>query len=305
MKNEQLLKAIENASASFVEAVKAMTQLSNAVLSLNKKHDVKEKTAPLPNPKPNEIKEWNEAMIIWKKIMMKKFPDEFQNTTPSSQITDALAGMHEENPEGLYKKFHEPYNVPIDPKIKVEYSFPTSASYMAACIKDLEKHSPSLKNGKMMLDDKSIMGLNSYPDYVCVKDVDIYDDIKCGNVFKFFEGIGYKNICYPSDTIILPEFFTVDHKDHFKVYDPKKEVEAEKLNKQCEELIEKFMPLVSKWKFEGNTIINEAEHYNGVWSYSDNNKRKAAIRCAILHCELCNHDSSAKLILQLQKMLSE
>lgn len=82
-------------------------------------------------------------------------------------------------------------------------------------------------------------------------------------------------------------------------------VEAEKLNKQCEELIEKFMPLVSKWKFEGNTIINEAEHYNGVWSYSDNNKRKAAIRCAILHCELCNHDSSAKLILQLQKMLSE
>ena len=60
----------------------------------------------------------------------------------------------------------------------------------------------------------------------------------------------------------------------------------QELEFKCEELIAKFMPLVTKWKFEGNTIVNQEETYSGVWSYSDNNKRKAAIKIAILHCEL-------------------
>lgn len=79
---------------------------------------------------------------------------------------------------------------------------------------------------------------------------------------------------------------------------------------KCEELIAKFMPLVTKWKFEGNTIVNQEETYSGVWSYSDNNKRKAAIKIAILHCELnmvlpltTKHFETIKN--KLEKMLSE
>lgn len=82
---------------------------------------------------------------------------------------------------------------------------------------------------------------------------------------------------------------------------------------KCEELIEKFMPLVTKWKFEGNTIVNQEETYSGVWSYSDNNKRKAAIKIAILHCELllCKiiiepHFINTNIIKnKLEKMLSQ
>lgn len=79
---------------------------------------------------------------------------------------------------------------------------------------------------------------------------------------------------------------------------------------KCEELINHFMPLVTKWKFEGNTIVNQEETYSGVWSYSDNNKRKAAIKIAILHCELnmvlpltTKHFETIKN--KLEKMLSE
>jgi hypothetical protein len=57
------------------------------------------------------------------------------------------------------------------------------------------------------------------------------------------------------------------------------------IKKQCEELIQKFMPLLTNWKFEGNTV-NEVESYSGIWSYSNSNKRKAAIKCAIQHCDL-------------------
>ncbi len=82
---------------------------------------------------------------------------------------------------------------------------------------------------------------------------------------------------------------------------------------KCEELIAKFMPLVTKWKFEGNTIVNQEETYSGVWSYSDNNKRKAAIKIAILHCELllCKiiiepHFINTNAIKnQLEKMISQ
>lgn len=89
--------------------------------------------------------------------------------------------------------------------------------------------------------------------------------------------------------------------------DLQKEVEIEK---HCEELIAKFMPLVTKCKFEGPTIVNQEETYSGVWSYSDNNKRKAAIKVAIKHCELNikNHGSGLyfeTMKSQLQKMLSE
>ena len=105
-------------------------------------------------------------------------------------------------------------------------------------------------------------------------------------------------------------YFEIDFKKkETPLADLQKEVEIEK---QCEELINHFMPLITKWKFEGNKIINQEETYSGVWSYSDNNKRKAAIKVAIRHCELkamfipiSSMTQNELVISQLKKMLSQ
>ena len=83
---------------------------------------------------------------------------------------------------------------------------------------------------------------------------------------------------------------------------------------QANDLVDKFMPLVNGWSKKDkadrplNAIIG-----NAFWSYSDLNQRKAAIKCAIVHCELM----MSELIIdpkfhqwndlksELQKMLSE
>jgi len=84
------------------------------------------------------------------------------------------------------------------------------------------------------------------------------------------------------------------------------------IDKQANELIDKFMPLVNGWRANDPCGLIDAEIDNVVWSLSDYNKRKAAINIAIKHCELyLNPDSVissfhfGRLKSQLQKMLSE
>lgn len=82
---------------------------------------------------------------------------------------------------------------------------------------------------------------------------------------------------------------------------------------QANELVDKFMPLVNKWKSEHNVILGEKESYSGVWSYSVPNQRKAAIRCAIMNCDIIRAKAITAseicglndLKSELQKMLSE
>ena len=381
-------------------------------------------------------------------------------------MVDWLAGMYE---NGLYKKFHEAYNVSLDHKVTVDfaksaaynavtfmqdekvieasikafkeavkkYAFDDDATYPNyVCIKDVDNFYPTKKGTKLkfhskVLNDvyyfwKSSCGYQNivpfnfikenpdffrefetqnkilskevtnkfndkYPDYICIKDL-IEHQIKRGDIFRYKlmehnSGYYYKNISSDSKIGYTHNFLKQDYRYHFEVDQDKiefhdkdgyawfvitksnkfwqdfakkkaeeinpfeikknpdgsyyfeisinkkatplanlqKEVIAEQLTKldekfykdqglefKCEELIEKFMPLVTKWKFEGNTIVNQEETYSGVWSYSDNNKRKAAIKIAILHCELllckiihAHHYANTSLIKnQLEKMLA-
>lgn len=92
------------------------------------------------------------------------------------------------------------------------------------------------------------------------------------------------------------------------------------LRKQANDLVDKFMPLVNQWD-ETKPKYNECyqgainEPIIGVWYYSKQNQRKAAIKCAIRHCEIVLNDqklafpdwiyNSSKIKSELQKMLSE
>lgn len=91
----------------------------------------------------------------------------------------------------------------------------------------------------------------------------------------------------------------------------------ESLLVQANELIDKFMPLVNGWD-KNQPKHNECyqgainEPVIGLWYYSQQNQRKAAIKCAIVHCELWievafGHAADEALLIksQLQKMLSE
>lgn len=98
----------------------------------------------------------------------------------------------------------------------------------------------------------------------------------------------------------------------------------ESLEKQANELIDKFMPLVNGWD-KNQPKHNECyqgainEPVIGLWYYSQQNQRKAAIKCAIVHCELMSKEFETRKYLltelkqidlvhlksKLQKMLSE
>ena len=103
--------------------------------------------------------------------------------------------------------------------------------------------------------------------------------------------------------------------------DLNKEVEIEK---QCNELIDHFMPLVNGWIKEERLEINCTHGSDRSlkidstnipfenWSCSIPNQRKAAIKVAIRHCELkamfiplSSRVQNELVISQLQKMLSE
>lgn len=109
--------------------------------------------------------------------------------------------------------------------------------------------------------------------------------------------------------------------------DLSKETKTDKdveLEKQANELIDKFMPLVNGWD-KNQPKHNECyqgainEPVIGLWYYSQQNQRKAAIKCAIVHCELMSKEFETRKYLltelkqidlvhlksQLQKMLSE
>ena len=86
---------------------------------------------------------------------------------------------------------------------------------------------------------------------------------------------------------------------------------------QANDLVDKFMPLVNGWN-EDKPKYNECyqgainEPIIGVWYYSKQNQRKAAIKCAIVHCELwwektfgCAAQEPLNIKEELQKMLSE
>lgn len=102
--------------------------------------------------------------------------------------------------------------------------------------------------------------------------------------------------------------------------DLSKEVKIDKdveLEKQANELIDKFMPLVNGWKtVDGMGYIGQDSKQ---WIYNTWCQRQAAIKCAIVHCELMSKEFETRKYLltelkqidlvhlksQLQKMLSE
>lgn len=99
--------------------------------------------------------------------------------------------------------------------------------------------------------------------------------------------------------------------------DLQKEVEIEK---KCEELIAKFMPFVNEWKeCDSNakdvllTKTDDPDVYKRPYNWKYKNKREAAIKVAILHCELllckiihAHHYADTSLIKnQLEKMLEQ
>jgi hypothetical protein len=90
-----------------------------------------------------------------------------------------------------------------------------------------------------------------------------------------------------------------------------KEVDIEK---KANELIDKFMPLVNGWRANDPCCLIDAEIDNVVWSLSDYNKHKAAIKCAIMHLNLSlayGYEKNSEIeevkaiLFELQKMLSE
>lgn len=104
--------------------------------------------------------------------------------------------------------------------------------------------------------------------------------------------------------------------------EPKKETPLSDLNKevqeeqsyiiQAKEAVDKFMPLVNGWRANDPCGLRDAEANKIVWSLSDHNHKKAAIKVAIAHFELIQkqggwltHIDCVQIINELQKMLSE
>lgn len=158
---------------------------------------------------------------------------------------------------------------------------------------------------------------NEHPDYVCIDSVP--PEIKRGDIFRYqfdekIHDYYYQNVSSKSTTGYDPEFFTNNYRTHFEVYQPKKatpltdlanEVEIEK---EANELIEHFMPLVNGWVSQGESTFSSCG--GKIWLYCISEQRKAAIGIAIKHCELnmilpltSKHFDALKS--QLQKMLSE
>lgn len=112
-----------------------------------------------------------------------------------------------------------------------------------------------------------------------------------------------------SDKVSPDNLSKVESTKETPLTDLANEVEIEK---QANELIEHFMPLVTEWKENDPCGLTNIEMGTVRWSWSIPNKRKAAIRCAIRHCELndevikfqSNRNNEA-IKSQLQKMLSE
>lgn len=81
---------------------------------------------------------------------------------------------------------------------------------------------------------------------------------------------------------------------------------------QAKEAVDKFMPLVTGWRANDPCGLRDAEVKKVVWSLSDYNHKKAAIKVAIAHFELIQkqggwltHIDCVQIINELQKMLSE
>lgn len=101
--------------------------------------------------------------------------------------------------------------------------------------------------------------------------------------------------------------------------EPKKETPLAYLNKEVEiekqanELIDHFMPLVNGWREDGPTSTSKDVKIHGVvHSWSMSIRRKNAIKVAIRHCELkamfiplSSMVQNELVIEQLQKMLSQ
>jgi predicted RNase H-like nuclease (RuvC/YqgF family) len=86
------------------------------------------------------------------------------------------------------------------------------------------------------------------------------------------------------------------------------------IRKQANDLVDKFKPLVNGWEKMNRVDCSLAAVTDGsYWSYGQLNQRKAAIKCAIVHCELMKqqlivdpeYHTYNNLKSELQKMLSE
>lgn len=80
---------------------------------------------------------------------------------------------------------------------------------------------------------------------------------------------------------------------------------------QAKEAVDKFMPLVTGWRANDPCGLRDAEVKKVVWSLSDYNHKKAAIKVAIAHFELIQkqggwltHIECVQIIGELQKMLA-
>jgi hypothetical protein len=81
---------------------------------------------------------------------------------------------------------------------------------------------------------------------------------------------------------------------------------------QAKEAVDKFMPLVTGWRANDPCGLRDAEVKKVVWSLSDYNHKKAAIKVAIAHFELIQkqggwltHIDCVQIIGELTKMLSQ
>lgn len=159
---------------------------------------------------------------------------------------------------------------------------------------------------------------NEHPKYECIKD---YGEAKVGEVYEYGYLPQIDNHCYArranESTVVFLYIGDVElNPSHFQLVNPKKatpltdlanEVEIEK---EANELIEHFMPLVNGWRANDLCGLNDAIIGKTVWSFNKATQRKAAIKIAIKHCELyLNPDSVissfhfGRLKSQLEKML--
>ena len=156
------------------------------------------------------------------------------------------------------------------------------------------------------------------PDYICIVDLPEFG-IKRGDVFRYSCRDNYVTIRDKQELRYCKDFFIL-HRDNFDNYEVKHATPRQdqtEIRKQANDLVDKFMPLVNGWN-EDKPKYNECyqgainEPIIGVWYYSKQNQRKAAIKCAIVHCELwwektfgCAAQEPLNIKEELQKMLSE
>lgn len=112
-----------------------------------------------------------------------------------------------------------------------------------------------------------------------------------------------------SDKVSPDNLSKVESTKETPLTDLANEVEIEK---QANELIEHFMPLVNGWKY--NYPVGLTESSKILWSLSNWNHKQAAIKIAIKHCEIMTQklktdpaefEIYSNIKSQLQKMLSE